>query len=130
MRLQVLENRFPDIIRRLGGAEVERLVRQAAEEVIDEVRRDMEKPKHGRWYGGHRASAPGEAPAIRTETLYWSLRARRLSPFEYEASSDVEYDAYLEFGTSRMAPRPHWVPAAERVQPRYTRAGIRFLETL
>jgi len=37
---------------------------ESAELVIDHIEKLMKKPKTGRFYGTHRASAPGEAPAI------------------------------------------------------------------
>lgn len=76
-------------------------------------------PKTGRVYPRgkgrvHRASAPGESPATDTGTLasriYSELRA---SGHEATVYGAVSYAGYLEFGTSRMAPRPYLAPALE-----------------
>ena len=62
-------------------------------------------------------SAPGEAPAVDTGRLRASITHR----VEMESGevvgyvgTNVEYAPYLEFGTTRMKPRPFMVPAIER----------------
>ena len=62
-------------------------------------------------------SAPGEAPAVDTGRLRASI-AHRVEMESGEAvafvGTNVEYAPYLEFGTTRMQPRPFMVPAIER----------------
>lgn len=63
----------------------------------------------------HQASAPGQPPMTDTGRLASSVY------FEPDANgatvgSRLVYAHYLEFGTSRMAPRPVWLPAAERLR--------------
>lgn len=41
---------------------------------------------------------------------------------EAEVGPTSEYGGYLEFGTSKMAPRPHLVPALEAELPAFVRA--------
>lgn len=68
----------------------------------------------------HQASAPGEAPASDTGTLAnrsISTRKERhgLSVFVgVNKGEGVQYAAALEFGTSKMAPRPFVRPALEK----------------
>ncbi|MDD5358333.1 MAG: hypothetical protein PHX80_04250 [Candidatus Nanoarchaeia archaeon] len=65
----------------------------------------------------HSPSVPGEPPAVDTARLVQSITHR----IEYEANSatgyigtKVPYGRYLEFGTSRMPPRPWLGPAVEK----------------
>ena len=94
--------------------------------VLNDANRSIANgPKSGRVYKRgnveHQASAPGEAPATDTGRLIASGRAgaevkgdviRAL--VEYK----VDYAAYLEFGTRKMAPRPYLIPAIERNRAR------------
>jgi len=67
------------------------------------------------------ASAPGEAPASRLGDLRRSIRVQpRIEPGRIQArvGSPLEYAAHLEYGTRRMAPRPHLRTAYERARPR------------
>lgn len=84
-------------------------------------------PKSGRWYARrtvrHRASAPGEAPAKDLGFLAKSV-THQVTQAEGAFYLDIgpslqsgrsEIAAMLEFGTSKMAPRPSWRPALEAV---------------
>ncbi len=71
--------------------------------------------KSGRTYGkrGHRASAPGEPPANDTGTLVRGISVQVGSDdLSYDVNSLADYAGFLEFGTSKMAPRPYLQPAA------------------
>lgn len=75
------------------------------------IRQDFRKPKHGRKYKYNgriiTASAPGEAPAIRSGTLYRGIIPRfSRSGMQAMISPDVFYAGWLERGTRNMAPRP------------------------
>ncbi len=68
---------------------------------------------HGRKYGKHTASAPGEAPAPNTGNLrrnwrQYVLGEETLKGIKITAriKSDVPYASILEKGTRRMRPRP------------------------
>lgn len=65
----------------------------------------------------HQASAPGEAPATDTGLLIQNIvsGARGLIG---GVEARVEYAAWLEFGTRRMAARPFLIPAAEAQRSR------------
>lgn len=53
----------------------------------------------------HQASAPGEYPASDTGRLMGSIMSD-IQPMEARVGTNLEYGRFLEFGTSRMAPRP------------------------
>lgn len=72
-------------------------------------------PKTGRWYTyrgkSYQASAPGESPANRTGKLAGSGGYRVRNYLEMTVFETVEYAKFLEFGTKKMAPRPHVIRA-------------------
>jgi len=86
---------------------------------IGEIKIEMAKAKHGRRYGNHIASAPGEAPAIDTGELAGSVRELGAASSSLETwveyGSDVPQGAYMEFGTSTIAPRPWLVTTTQRL---------------
>ena len=112
--------------------EVQRAIGQAVQatalETITEVKRMIQRgPKTGRVYTRgkgqnlsreHQASAPGEAPATDTGALASSIYFEASSPREATIGSRLAYAAYLEFGTQRIAPRPSWTPAVEKMKPK------------
>jgi phage gpG-like protein len=74
-------------------------------------------PKTGRTYTRrgieHTASAPGEAPATDTGTLASSVYFEQSDKLTATIGSRLAYAYYLEFGTTRIAARPAWVPETE-----------------
>lgn len=79
---------------------------------VKETRRLMtDEPKTGRWYlykgRRYRASAPREAPAIRSGKLRKSVGYVTNGTDQVEFGDREEYGKYLELGTQKMAPRPH-----------------------
>lgn len=60
----------------------------------------------------HQASAPGEAPAIRSRELERSLFYNVSGHTYLEYGADADYAGFLEDGTSRMDPRPFLIRAA------------------
>lgn len=87
-------------------------------------------PKTGRTYTRgagqnlsrtHQASAPGEAPATDTGALASSITFRQVSRLTAEVESRLAYAYYLEYGTQRIAQRPAWIPALEKVRPEFNR---------
>lgn len=93
----------------------------ATEAVRNEaIRRVLEPPKTGRIYRRrgieHQASAPGESPASDTGRLVNSIRTRYADDYLVGiVSASTAYAAFLEFGTSRMEPRPYMRPALAAV---------------
>jgi HK97 gp10 family phage protein len=62
--------------------------------------------------GGHRASAPGEAPASDTGRLVNSITTNYdLANLVGTVTARTAYAAALEYGTVKMAPRPYARPA-------------------
>jgi HK97 gp10 family phage protein len=79
-------------------------------------------------YKFHRASAPGEAPAIDTGNLRGSISADMTGDTTAMVSVNAEHGIYLEYGTRKMAKRPCIRPAVEAERPRFT-ADMRNLES-
>ena len=67
----------------------------------------------------HQASAPGEAPATDTGLGASRIEFKREGKMSASVGSLLAYLAMLEFGTSRIAPRPAWVPATEAMRPKF-----------
>lgn len=61
----------------------------------------------------HQASAPGEPPAPDEGHLRDSVQPGKATPIEATLDVFAEYGEHLEFGTSRMAPRPFLRPALD-----------------
>ena len=77
-------------------------------------------PKTGRIYRRgnttHQASAPGESPASDKGRLASSINTQEVSgsrKLAFEVQTSLKYSTSLEFGTSKMAPRPFMLPALE-----------------
>jgi len=67
-------------------------------------------------YRIHQASAPGEAPAIDLGQLLNSSVVT-VDGMSARVAWTAEYAADLEYGTSRMLPRPFAEPEAEKIEP-------------
>lgn len=112
-----LEAPFRDVI--LGGAQ---LIRSEA------VKSIMQGPKTGRIYEKynprrtHRASAPGQAPASDTGNLVSQIQVKSTNPDEVTVESGANYSKFLEFGTSKILPRPFLFPATERSRSKIQQA--------
>jgi HK97 gp10 family phage protein len=77
----------------------------------------MGAEKHGRTYGRHTASAPGEAPAIDIGALVNSIYVRvvEATPVraEVQVGTNMVYATPLEFGAAHLAARPFMRPAVD-----------------
>jgi hypothetical protein len=62
---------------------------------------------------GASPSAAGDPPGVDTGKLRNSIRAEKEAALRWAISTDTEYAAHLEFGTSRMAPRPYMAPGLD-----------------
>jgi hypothetical protein len=62
---------------------------------------------------GSSPSAPGEPPGVDTGKLRNSIRAAKERTLQWAISTDTEYGPHLEYGTSRMAPRPFMGPGLD-----------------
>lgn len=92
----------------------------------DIIKRYNRGPTTGRTYEKykprrtHRASAPGEAPQSDTGRLA-AATVYRDEGDSAVVENRVKYSRALEFGTSRIRPRPAWRPAAERARRTFTK---------
>jgi len=97
--------------------------KNAASSWLDGIKALMNKPKTGRRYrlpsggGFYTASAPGEAPAVRTGDLEESYEIR-VSKRNNRAfvGTKLKYGFFLERGTRKFKKRPHIKPGFEEVR--------------
>lgn len=114
-----LTSRIPEITAQLQP-QAQAVVERTAYDIQRRARIKIQTgPKTGRVYKRygreHQASAPGEPPATDTGFLAGTIQvAVRM----LEAIVDVfaDYGVYLEFGTSRMAPRPFLSPSVSEAR--------------
>jgi HK97 gp10 family phage protein len=116
-------------LRRLSGdlrEEAGKAVLATAVEMrADIVKSIQQGPASGRTYEKykprrtHTASAPGQPPMSDTGRLANSITFDRLGDLTASVGSVLNYAAWLEYGTSRMAARPFFRPAVERMRPKY-----------
>jgi HK97 gp10 family phage protein len=119
---------------RAGRAGVPRDLDMLGLKLTSELRLELSKPGTGRVYTTlffthngnaipygtrtpHTASAPGEPPAVDTGQLrasYGHGVERELNGATLSIGTGSPYAAYLEFGTSKIAPRPHLRPVMAR----------------
>ena len=104
-----LEPEFQEIVK--GGAQ---LIRGEAIKSIQTgaksgVMYQMYNPRRE-----HRASAPGEAPASDTGNLVSKIIVKQKTKNITNVESNADYSAFLEYGTSKMEPRPFMLPAFEK----------------
>lgn len=69
----------------------------------------------------HTASAPGQPPMTDTGRLAKNIQFDKVNDLTATVGSDVAYAAYLEFGTSRMAARPYFRPATEKIRDKFNK---------
>jgi len=77
----------------------------------------------------HRASAPGQAPASDTGNLVSKIRVKQKNPNTTIVESGADYSAFLEYGTSKMQPRPFLFPAFEKSKEKITQAVFKRVVT-
>lgn len=106
------------------------LVRETAGRVRNNIIDSMSETKHGTAYkkrgGEHVASAPGEAPGIDESILVGQIAVKIDNPLSARVGTNNEYAEHLEFGTSKMEPRPFMFPAFEKAKPEFE-AGLKEL---
>lgn len=77
----------------------------------------------------HRASAPGQAPASDTGNLVSKIRVKQKDKNTTQVESGADYSAYLEYGTSKMLPRPFLFPAFEKSRGKIAKAVFERVKT-
>lgn len=68
------------------------------------------------------AEAKRIAPVGATGNLSSSISPRPVNATTAEVVSNTNYSVFVEYGTRRMAPRPHMRPALEKVAPAFAEA--------
>jgi hypothetical protein len=112
---------------------VSAIVRKTAKDLQADAQDSMKGPKHGRFYRSsktgkpHRASAPGEAPAVDIGNLKGSISVEMEKPTLAIVAVGANYGVTLEYGSRKIAPRPYMRPAAEKARPAFIEA-LRKLE--
>lgn len=112
-----LESKIPQLTAALKTRASE-LVRRTAFEIEADIKTSMAEPKSGRVYGGHQASAPGEAPAIEAGHLVNSIQTNA-EGLSATVGTNAEQAPVLEFGGARILPRPFFGPAFEKAEPEF-----------
>jgi len=121
-QLQRELRRLSDDLRKEAGNVV---LATAVEMRADIVKSIQSGPASGRTYRKsnptrtHTASAPGQPPMTDTGRLANSITFDRIGDLTATVGSELIYSSWLEYGTSRMASRPFFRPAVERMRPVY-----------
>jgi hypothetical protein len=124
-------NKLPSLA---GGMrrKASREVRKAGKELAEETKAMMHEPKTGLEYPRgdktHRASAPGESPAIDYGYLLDSITMEMLGDLAAAVYTENEAAEALEFGSVFMEARPFFGPAAEIVLPEFLERMKRLVE--
>ena len=117
--MSVVKNEIAGVMKLLDNT-ITSIVRDAPENMRNDIRMQMNGAKSGRIYTRrsitHQASAPGEAPAIDTAAYVSSIETRQISPKQSAVQSNAQQALALELGnpSRNLLPRPAWIPAAKR----------------
>ncbi len=84
------------------------------------VKMALSMPGGGKLYGSHRASAPGQPPTtwsgdLRASITHTVIKLGML--WTAIVGTDKDYAPKLEYGTSKMAPRPFMRVTIAKIQP-------------
>ena len=115
-KVKIVKSNVKEVLASMAGDRLGKAVMAGGFVLETAVKVSMSAASHtGYVYGKHQASAPGETPAVDTGILVNSINTELVSSSATEAWSQVgtgvEYAEPLEFGTSRMKPRPFMRPA-------------------
>ena len=123
--------RLFDRLRRDAPKEAAAALDKTAKGLLDSITDDwLSRAGSGRVYpsatgaGTHRASAPGEPPAPDTGSYRASWDVQKITPdgLSWIVFTPDKRGPWLEYGTTKIAPRPHALPA--------TVAHRRFFESM
>ena len=73
--------------------------------------RQVDRSRQGGGTYTHTAAAEGSAPNTDTGKLVSSVAVEKVANATYHIGSNLDYAEWLEFGTSKMSPRPWLNPA-------------------
>jgi HK97 gp10 family phage protein len=115
-KVKIVHSNVKEVLDAMAGDRLGKAVMAGGFVLETAVKISMSAASHtGIVYGGHQASAPGETPAVDTGLLVNSINTELVSSSATEAWSQVGtgvvYAEFLEFGTSKMKPRPYMRPA-------------------
>lgn len=107
MAILINLSNFPQIVENQVKAELPSRCLRATNALMHAKNNVLRGARSGKYYGRHRASAPGEPPAVQTG----HLRGSSFSPITDSSHqpgirSNAEYAEPLEYGTIHMAARP------------------------
>lgn len=116
-----IHTKIGDLIARLAVAQ-QRIEGRLAYEGEAMLKNAMQSEKSGRIYerGGstHQASAPGEAPATDTGAYLNSIAVNPRDDGHFSLSTSAAQAVDLEYGSTRVDPRPMWYPTADALNAR------------
>lgn len=121
-----------DRLRRLSGAEVVKAAGRVLYVGADMIRGEaFQQISRGSVSGkGHVASAAGQYPNRDTGVLQSHLEAKLVEPLVAEFRSAAPYSSVLEFGSSKMAARPHVKPSRDAKAPEIQRLFAKEIDRL
>lgn len=110
-------------LKKLTGGEVIKAARRVLYVGADMIRAEAHRGISAGSVSGknHVPSKPGEYPNRDTGVLQAHLKSELTGELEAQVSSEAPYAQALEFGTSRMAARPHLRPARDKKAPEIQR---------
>ena len=126
----------------VGEREIKRAILSSLNDIRNTAQKKMQRErKSGRIYERsagrnlsptHQASAKGEAPAVDTGALVNSIKVVQPKPNFGYVGTDIQYGFWLEYGTTRMGPRPWLNPSLlenrDKIIERFDKALIRATE--
>ena len=77
---------------------------------------------------GTSPSAPGEPPGVDTGAYRASVHVENLGQFKRGIATGTDYGPHLEFGTTKMAARPHMIPMSIYLQGQVVPFWMRFIK--
>ena len=111
-----LRSDIPKIIVSLSKATAAARLRTAHLIRNNAIEKIMREAKSGRRYGNHVASAPGQAPASDSGRLVQGITVRDDPGRNVTlVVASADYSSTLEFGNSKIAPRPFLRPSLAKV---------------
>jgi len=136
VEIKIVYNNFPHI-RKAAQPGTRAIVLKYSRLVHTDIIAQMQQPKHGRVYRSrkgvqkwHRASAPGQAPAIDTESYMRSIGNKWAGRYSRIVYTNDPRGPMFNRGTSKMLPRPHFAPAARKYRRQFNSEMKRFLRRM